>query len=318
MNITLNQGIQGVDLSIVEAKLLDFLASKFLGIYASATVANPQSLHAGIAYFRVPERLLVEDYKKGTGGATQNPKMNLVKVPLDFEKFAKYEWETFDMARLESPVEGAFEAKIAGSLGLGMTAQLDAHFLSYAVNLATTLNQKTDMATPFDKYKWDDLQQLALTISDLNADLTGQVDMTMIGADDDKRDTITIAQPKLYSRLARSSARGGDISSHTLANGVMIGEMTDGLKIVKHHFLGKNFAKTDAKLKLDIDNNYDLSSTLALILHTEAIAMPFALNSLVPVINQENGNPRVIAKYNYGIKAVRESLIWAIKATATK
>ena len=58
-----------------------------------------------------------------------------------------------------------------------------------------------------------------------------------------------------------------------------------------------------------MDNDYKLKGTVGVILHTEAIAMPFALNVVRQVINPENGNDRIIAKFNYGIEAIRENLI---------
>jgi hypothetical protein len=328
MNTTTNTGITGIQLSWAEVRVLEFLRSKFLGVYSTASALNVADIKAGRAIYRKPKRIFTENYKNQSI-STQKPTQDTIFVDLSYEKSAKYELETFDLSRLQGDISGQFQNSVAQSLTNSITAQLDAEFLKYTCDLAAGLpGQKQVVNTWFtpltggvigdptkSAFTLDQLKTMALQVNDIGDAIATTINEAMLGTDDDKRDIMIITRPQIYSRLVASNANSGDQSNEILSNGVLLNSSIHGRYVVKHPFMAKSLLKSDAKLKLDLDTDYNLGNYQALILHTEAIAMPFALNTITQAINPDNGNPLIIAKYNFGLGAVRPELIQVVTLT---
>ena len=72
--------------------------------------------------------------------------------------------------------------------------------------------------------------------------------------------------------------------------------------------LGTSFSK---------DTALDTTNFVGFIAHKEAIAFPINLMTTTQTINPDNGNPRFITKYQFGMGILRPDLIVALRKTGT-
>ena len=61
------------------------------------------------------------------------------------------------------------------------------------------------------------------------------------------------------------------------------------------------------------DTALDTTNFVGFIAHKEAIAFPINLMTTTQTINPENGNPRFITKYQFGMGILRPDLIVALR-----
>lgn len=303
------------DVSIVEAKTLKILRTKQLGIGIAATSTNPTQHKAGLAIYRVPELVQAQDYDYATRNDVPDTPANTDReVLLNKKRVIKYELETFDLAVLE--MAGSMEAEYASGISTVILAETDAEFINAGMEAAIALGESTDEgatggfivnADYFGRTEAQ-LNTMFFDTVDLVGHLEGTVDREQIGVDKDEVVSITNTRGK--ARFIKSG-QGGDKNETQRQNGE-ISEI-NGIALRVHPFIGKVISAAQSFSK---DKAYDFSALANLILHTEAVAMPFALNSVIPTTGENSGNPKVIAKYRYGVGVVRPGLVRAILTVA--
>lgn len=293
----------GAQASVVEAKVLDILRSKYLGIGITATSSNPTNHQAGTAIYRVPELVQSQDYSYATrNDDLDTPNLTDIELLLDKKRTVKYELETFDQAVLE--VEGAVEAEYAQGISLAILAEIDAEFLKLTMDGAIEAAQYIVNAD-FGKGRTEETinTQFYDTIDEVGK-LEGQVDRKLIGVNKDE--VVVITNTTAKARFIKAG-NGGDRNEADRQSGLI--ENINGIAIREHAFVGNTIAAGSSFSK---DKDYDFSNLGAVIVHTEAVAMPFALNTVIATTGENSGNPKMVAKFRYGAKIIRPSLVRAI------
>lgn len=285
--------------------------------YMTATIANPSQLKAGSVSYQVPEILQAEDYGDGT---TDFQKLNsgIVEVPINIRRTVKYTYETFDYARLGdmSYVVGV----IANSVAISIQNDLNAHFWTNIADkftkttgalkaqtivlpeLVTETTTSDEARTAIEKLQWF-FVNISKTYSKLAMGVKREELMIFL----DPLADITIR--KAYWNQPNSLGQrviNKDLVGYQLGAGV-------------HYYLDKMIGTNIAAGKsFSKDKTLDTTKYVGFILHNEAVAMPFNFNSMTQVVDQNNANPRFIAKYQFGFGIVRPWLVYAITKASHK
>lgn len=283
--------------------------------YQTASIANPAQINAGSVSYQIPEILYAEDYGTGT---TQFQKLNsgLVEVPINIRRVVKYTYEQFDQARLGDMAYVI--TVIADSVAMTIQNDLNLHFwkniadqfkdttgplrtqyinLANLTNKACTIDQARDA---IKELQWK-VTEISKTFSKLAMGVPKSELMVYLDpfADINIRFAYWNQPNKLGERVIAP-----DLVGTQIGNGIYY--YTDKL-------LGTNIAANKSFSK---DTTVDLTKFVGFIIHNEAIAMPFNFNSMTQVVDQDNANPRFIAKYQFGFGIIRPWLVYAITNAA--
>ena len=305
-----------VDMSIVEAKVLEFIVSEFIGVSGTATARNPQDLQGGTGRFWIPELGEVQTYTQANkNDEPDQPSLGEDEVQLNILEKSTYEIETMDFSGLI--MAGAIEANIAKNLSLPMIAVLDAKLIDILIKQAITngggpVASTTPGYIVNDKFSTTrdeaDFKNTYFDISDLASNLEGTVDKQVMGLN--KVEVISMGNLRFMPRVL-AFLKSGNIGSEQLQSGIL--QTADGNHITKHPFFGKNFSTKFPYHKNLVFENFDKIELLTW--HTEAVAMPFALRGQMwGQIDPNSGNMKYGIKYKYGIKVLkgREHLVRAV------
>lgn len=283
--------------------------------YQTATIANPAQINAGSVSYQIPEILYAEDY--GTG-ITQFQKLNsgLVEVPINIRRVVKYTYEQFDQSRLGDMAYVI--TVIADSVAMTIQNDLNLHFwkniadqfkdttgplrtqyinLANLTNKACTIDQAREA---IKELQWK-VTEISKTFSKLAMGVPKSELMVYLDpfADINIRFAYWNQPNKLGERVIAP-----DLVGTQIGNGIYY--YTDKL-------LGTNIAANKSFSK---DTTVDLTKFVGFIIHNEAVAMPFNFNSMTQVVDQDNANPRFIAKYQFGFGIIRPWLVYAITNAA--
>lgn len=283
--------------------------------YQTATIANPAQINAGSVSYQIPEILYAEDYGTGT---TQFQKLNsgLVEVPINIRRVVKYTYEQFDQSRLGDMAYVI--TVIADSVAMTIQNDLNLHFwkniadqfkdttgplrtqyinLANLTNKACTIDQAREA---IKELQWK-VTEISKTFSKLAMGVPKSELMVYLDpfADINIRFAYWNQPNKLGERVIAP-----DLVGTQIGNGIYY--YTDKL-------LGTNIAANKSFSK---DTTVDLTKFVGFIIHNEAIAMPFNFNSMTQVVDQDNANPRFIAKYQFGFGIIRPWLVYAITNAA--
>lgn len=283
--------------------------------YQTATIANPAQINAGSVSYQIPEILYAEDYGTGT---TQFQKLNsgLVEVPINIRRVVKYTYEQFDQSRLGDMAYVI--TVIADSVAMTIQNDLNLHFwkniadqfkdttgplrtqyinLANLTNKACTIDQAREA---IKELQWK-VTEISKTFSKLAMGVPKSELMVYLDpfADINIRFAYWNQPNKLGERVVAK-----DLVGTQIGNGIYY--YTDKL-------LGTNIAANKSFSK---DTTVDLTKFVGFIIHNEAIAMPFNFNSMTQVVDQDNANPRFIAKYQFGFGIIRPWLVYAITNAA--
>lgn len=285
--------------------------------YTTATIANPSQLKAGSVSYQVPEILQAEDYDDGTT-AFQKLNSGIVEVPINIRRTVKYTYETFDYARLGdmSYVVGV----IANSVAISIQNDLNAHFWTNIADKFTkttgTLRAQTielpalvDEATTTEQARTaiEKLQWFFVNISKTYNKLAMGV----------KREELMIFLDPLADITIRKAYWNQPNSLGTrVINKDLVGyQLGAGVYYYLDKMIGTNIGAGKSFSK---DKTLNTTDYVGFIIHNEAVAMPFNFNSMTQVVDQNNANPRFIAKYQFGFGIVRPWLVYAITKTSHK
>lgn len=283
--------------------------------YQTASIANPAQVNAGSVSYQIPEILYAEDY--GTGASTfQKLNSGLVEVPINIRRVVKYTYEQFDQSRLGDMAYVI--TVIADSVAMTIQNDLNLHFWK---NIA---DQFKDTTGPL-RTQYINLQKLTdktCTIDEArNAIKELQWKVTEISKTFSK---LAMGVPKselmvYLDPLADINIRGAywnqpnSLGERVIAKDLVGNQIGNGIYYYTDKLLGTNITANSSFSK---DTTADLTKFIGFIIHNEAVAMPFNFNSMTQVVDQDNANPRFIAKYQFGFGIIRPWLIYAITNAA--
>lgn len=286
-----------------------------------ATVRDKGQLKTGSVSYQLPEILKTTAYGDGTTGF-QIPQSGLIEIPINIRRTVKYTYETFDASRL-GVWEDSVLGMISSSIALSIENDLNGQFWMFLIN-------------QFELTKGT-LRKQNLTIPALSIDMSNPVAPSL----EDIKAAMFLIQAKAIELNKLYNKRTLRVPKEQMM--LFFDPMVDivfrqafwnqpnslGERVVAKDLVGREFGAgltyfTDAMLNNNIPKNtsfaedYDINTTgfLGFIIHNEAIAMPFNLNQMTMVTDQENGNPRFIAKYQFGLGLLRNNLIYSITKTA--
>lgn len=319
------QGISGMNIGdgaggnialSIQERVLRILADSQLS-YLAATMRNPQSVKAGTATYYVPEIIGANDYGV-SGSAFVTPQSGLVSFNLDTRRDVKHEYETFDVERIDQ--SDYIIGMISIGIAMAIQADLNGQFLTYlkkqfdaggalAAQKVVTKYIGTKNATMTKEQAREDYINLQYTI----VDLMTTFDKNKLGVN--KSEFITILAP-----LADVNLKNAFWDQPNETGNFVISETLSGKKLGIINYIVDSMLLKNIPAGSSFNNNQavDMSAYVGFILHNEAIAFPINLYQIINTINPDNGNPRYIAKYQFGIGTLRPKLVYAITKAATK
>lgn len=284
-----------------------------------ATSTNPSTIKAGTAYYYVPEVIQGgSDYQSGNI-TYDTPQVGEIKFNVDKRSYTAYEYELFDVERIYE--SDAIMSQIATSLAIQVEAQLNADFWLQLKNVLTTdttvktqalelsvlgTDYPTAPFTPdqaFNDYEKMDYQ--IMKISKL-------FDKTMVGVNKDE--ILTILAPEVDAGLRIAFRNQPNAIGPWQIAKTLVGKQIGNVKYITDKMLNQNIAAGQSFNK----NAVDLTNLLGVIFHTEAIAMPINFQKVMYLPNPNNGNPRWLARWQWGFGILRPKLIYSLWTTGQK
>lgn len=315
--------------------------------YRFATAANAQEVKDGSVNYWVPEILQTGDYSStqyGQGAVPQIPQAGLRRIDINVQRFAKYEYETYDVERMSN--SDYIIGQIASSLAIAIQADLNAQFWMRVYNLFATggeLNSTTtpnpnimnlkflgsgfasldnlynstqaDAATQLAKYAenapnsmWVDYRRIQNVFTQFYQTYTKQ----MIGVA--KNDITAIMCPQVDDDMMTLFRNQPNVVGGYQLNSTAQGTRLGNLKYVVDPMLNNEIT---VGASFNGDYTLNLSGILGIIFHRQAIAFPMNLQTIGFVQDPNNLNPRWIAKYQFGFGVLRPNLIKLLKLPTT-
>lgn len=279
--------------------------------YQTASIANPSQTNAGSVSYQIPEILYAEDYGTGT---TQFQKLNsgLVEVPINIRRVVKYTYEQFDQSRLGDM--SYVITVIADSVAMTIQNDLNLHFWKNIADqfktgtgaLRTqfiTISKLVDQHCTIDEAR-DAIKQLQWKVTEISKTFS------KLAMGVPKSELMIYLDP-----FADINIRGAywnqpnSLGERVIAKDLVGTQIGNGIYYYTDKLLGTNI---QANKSFSKDTTADLSNFVGFIIHNEAVAMPFNFNSMTQVVDQDNANPRFIAKYQFGFGIIRPWLVYAI------
>ncbi len=279
--------------------------------YMTASIRFPEELRKnGTVSYYVPELIQTEDYGDGTK-AFQVPQSGLRTVNIDTREDAKWEWETFDVSRLNEM--GYLLGMISSGLAMAIQATLNANFYNYLLQ-AFKGSMKTQILTLKYITKEDPDMTRENARSDYNRiryklnKISQMYDKAKLGIK--KSEVMCVFSPNLEVGISNAFWDAPNSTGEYPVEKTLVGK-----KLGSIHYVVEKMLETHipAGTSFSKDKDFDFTKLKGVILHNEAVAMPFNMESATQVINPDNANPRWIVKYQYGIGFLRPELVWAIQ-----
>lgn len=328
------QGISGIAigdgnggniaLSIIQNKVLRILHDDNFA-WRFATYA-PTHANAGSVSYYVPELLTTGSYtsaKYGKSGTPQVPQSGLVTVNIDTRRFLKYDLEMFDISRL-GEVEYIM-SMIATGIALIVQADLNAQFWLRIRNWFADnnrQNQQIEVEYIGNDVPYDDAlpNKLYAELVTLNREIVkiGQTfNKKAIGVN--KAEMFCIFSPGASADLPLAFRQQPNAIGEWQVDRNLVGKQILNIKYIEDNMLDLDINKEDS-----FNGDYDvkLKNVLGLIAHNESLAMPINMEALIPTIDPNTGNQRIIVRYQFGWGVLRDWLIRLVvkqgnKITAT-
>ena len=291
--------------------------------YMTATIGDRRQVQAGSVSYQVPEIMQAEDYGDGTTDF-QNIRSGIIDIQINTRRTVKYAYEQFDYARL-----GFFEGVIgviSNSVAKTIQNDLNAHFWSTLVSkfeLTTGELRTQNLTLPEILPDLDDISNYTIPDADdvraaiakiqlLTTKLSKTFDMKILGLD--KAEFMVFLAPEADANI-RSAYwnQPNSLGERVIADNLVGYKLGGGIYYYLDPMLNN---KITAGTSFSKDKDLDTSGFIGFIVHNEAVAMPFNLNTVIPTINPTTGNPQFICKYQFGIGFLRTNLVYSITKTA--
>lgn len=278
-----------------------------------ATPSNPNNIKAGTASYYVPE--VVEggnDYGSGTI-TYDSVNVGLKTFNIDKRRYTAYTYDLFDISRIHE--SGSILAMIATSLAIQVEAQMNADFWLELKNVLTTDSTIKTQAIELDKLGTDysatpfkpddafnDLQKINYKIMFLSKIF----DKNKVGVSKDE--IMCILAPECDAGLTIAYRNQPNSIGTWQISKTLVGKQINNVKYITDKMLNQKIDANQSFNKEDID----LTNLLGIIFHTEAIAMPINFQQVLHLVDNNNGNPKFLAKWQYGFGILRPKLIYSI------
>lgn len=304
----------------IHTEVLRILRSNKLS-YMSATLRNPGQVAAGTATYYVPE-IIQTNYYGAAGSSTFSvPQTGLVSFNLDKRRDAKWEVEQFDIARLQDStyVLSVIAAGLAGAIQTDLNAEYLA-FLTTQFKQGGTLNNGTKNQVVEVPTLWK--TDVTVTPEECRKDFLLLQQQVMKFTKKFNKQMLGLERNEVFAVLSYEA----DIN---LRNAFWNQPNELGRKVIEDTLEGQQLGLlkyfTDPMLQNEIRVGTSFSKDTALntenfvgfIAHKEAIAFPINLMTTTQTINPDNGNPRFITKYQFGMGILRPDLIVALRKNGT-
>lgn len=136
----MGDGLGGKIALSIQKGLLRILSNSTIS-YLTATAANPSNAHSGTLTYYVPEGVQTFDYgAAGLATPFQDLETGLISFNMDTRRSIKYEYETFDISRLDE--QGAIIAQATTSAAMAILNDMNAHFITFLSGPAVPTTQE--------------------------------------------------------------------------------------------------------------------------------------------------------------------------------
>ena len=307
--IQMGDGAGGTIALSISKHILRMLSNSSLS-YLTATMSNPSQVNSGSVSYYIPELIQTEAYD-ATSQKFDKTQTAMRRITCDTREQAKYEVETFDIARLDesSDVLGM----IATGLAMGIQSTLNAEFLMYIKSqfeVGGELAAQIIELPVLGKDVVDTVENCRAAYNALQmkiAKITQMYDKNKLGIE--KGDLHTIMSPVAAVQIRNSfwgtPANIGNFPISPTLAGVQLGNM----KFTEDGMLDNAIPAGTSFSKL---KDFDFSNYVGFIIHNEAVAMPISIMNVVNQNSPFNANLQYICKYQYGLGILRPKLLYAI------
>lgn len=309
----------------LKQRILRILTDNYNMAYRTATIADIGEINAGSVSYQVPEILQASNYGDGSSGNFQKLNSSLVTININIRRRINYTYEQFDYSRLgtSAGVVGVIAASVASSI----QNDLNSHFWNYLKELfdltnGTLRTQNFTLPTGllpdlsniagYTVPTAEEVKAFILRLQLLGTKISKTYNMNALGIN--KAEMMLYLAPEMDSviRLAYYNQPNG-LAERQIAKDLVGYQLGGGLYYYLDKMLGNSIP---VNTSFSEDTALDLTKFAGFYVHNEAVAMPFNFMSSQIVTDQENGNPRFINKYQFGIGVLRPSLIYSITTEA--
>lgn len=300
----------------IHTEVLRILRSNKLS-YMSATLRTPGQVQTGTATYYVPEIVQTNYYGAAGSSGFSIPQTGLVSFNLDKRRDAKWEVEQFDIARLQDStyILSVIAAGLAGAIQNDLNAEYLA-FLSTQFKENGALNvpngyQVVDVPTLWKtdvNVTPEDCRKDFLLLQQQVIKFTKKFNKKMLGLERNEVFAVLSYEADINLRNAfwnQPNELGRKVIEETLE-----GQQLGLLKYFTDPMLQNNIP---AGTSFSKDTALNTENFVGFIAHKEAIAFPINLMTTTQTINPDNGNPRFITKYQFGMGILRPELIVALR-----
>ena len=312
--LQMGDGASGKAALSIKTRVLRILADSKLS-YMLATMMNANDVKAGTVSYYVPEIIGSNDYGAAGAGAFNAPNSGIVSVNINTRRDVKWEWETFDISRLE---EGDYIlGMITTGIAMAVLADLNGQFLQFLANKFDKTSGEEPMKTNKIPLTYLTKENVNETPENMRKDLLSiEYKMNKINQLFDKgklgvpkAEIMAVVAPVIdtnmkYAFWNQPNSLGNWVISKTLE-----GHQIGNLKYMVDPMLNNNIP---AGSSFNNDQAQDFTKFYGILFHNEAIAMPINVNEVIALRNPDNGNPRFITKYQFGIGVIRPKLVYQI------
>lgn len=305
----------------IHTEVLRILRSNKLS-YMSATLRNPGQVAAGTASYYVPEIVQTNYYGAAGSSGFSIPQTGIISFNLDKRRDAKWEVEQFDIARLQDStyILSVIAAGLAGAIQSDLNAEYLA-FLTQQFKTGGALNETTNdnirrQQTVSIPTLWktdvnvtpEECRKDFLLLQQQVIKFTKKFNKQMLGLERNEVFAVLSYEADINLRNAfwnQPNELGRKVIEDTLE-----GQQLGLLKYFTDPMLQNNIP---AGTSFSKDTALNTENFVGFIAHKEAIAFPINLMTTTQTINPDNGNPRFITKYQFGMGILRPDLIIGLK-----
>ena len=296
----------------IHTEVLRILRSNKLS-YMSATLRNPGQVQAGTASYYVPEIVQTNYYGAAGSSGFSIPQTGLISFNLDKRRDAKWEVEQFDIARLQDStyVLSVIAAGLAGAIQTDLNAEYLAFLTTQFKSGGTLASQTVEVPTLWKtdvNVTPEDCRKDFLLLQQQVMKFTKKFNKKMLGLERNEVFGVLSYEADINLRNAfwnQPNELGRKVIEDTLE-----GQQLGLLRYFTDPMLQNNIAQGTSFSK---DTALNTENFVGFIAHREAIAFPINLMTTTQTINPDNGNPRFITKYQFGMGILRPDLIVALK-----
>lgn len=294
----------------IRETILRNLQSGSLAVYLAARSPYSGELMAnGSIAYRIPHLTQSKAYEVGQV-VNETPQIETQMVHVSDYRTQKYELESFDASMIENM--GALEGQISANLSASIQADLDYHFLKAIEDYIRKHPDKNRYLPELSKRGVptnEELQFLNNWIAVAQNDLCKTITNKYIGVGQSEFFGLVDRTALKNIRLLLTGLNASNSAYDMLLKGIG-GDTMEKFEFNGLTLLVDNFINFSLPQGYSFNGDYSMNlKMLGYIIHREAVAFPIGLNTVVGVINPNNGNMRYIAKYCFGSGIIRPELL---------